>query len=109
VRFDQVDLLSDEMGSCGPFDTVTALHVLEHFREEDMYAVLAKLLRVTARRLIIAVPYEVGTPEPAYGHEQLFMREKLEAVGRWCIQQWGAGQAYYEECAGGLIYLDRVS
>ena len=46
VYFKQVDLLSDEMGSFGPFDTVTMLHVLEHFSEADMYGVLAKLLRL---------------------------------------------------------------
>ncbi len=109
VEFIQADLLSHEIASFRPFDTVTLLHVLEHFSETEMYRVLANLLGITTRRLVIAVPYEEGEPEAAYGHKQLFTREKLEAVGRWCIAQWGSGQMHYEDCAGGLIWLDRFS
>ncbi len=109
VEFTQADLLSYEIASFAPFDTVTLLHVLEHFSETEMYRVLANLLRITKRRLVIAVPFEEGEPEAAYGHEQLFTREKLEAAGRWCIAQWGSGQMQYEDCAGGLIWLDRFS
>ncbi len=107
VRFQQVDLLAESAASLPPFDTVTALHVLEHFTEADMYRVLSTLLKLTSRRLILAVPYESGQPEPAYGHLQLFTREKLEAVGRWCIEQWNGGMRSYENCAGGLLWVDR--
>ena len=87
---------------------MTALHILEHFPEPEMYQVLRNLLQVTARRLILAVPYEAGSPESAYGHEQLFSREKLEAVGTWCLQQIGEqGSVSYEECAGGMLVLER--
>ncbi len=107
VQFAQADLLADEIGAMSSFDMVTVLHVLEHFTETDMYRVLTNLLKITSRRLILAVPYEPGEPEAAYGHEQLFTREKLEAVGQWCIEQWGGGTMHCEDCAGGLLYVDR--
>lgn len=107
VEFRQGDLLSDDFNALGQFDTVTVLHVLEHFTEEDMYRVLANLLKVTSRRLIIAVPFEPGEAESAYGHEQLFTRDKLETVGRWCLEQLDGGHMNYEDCAGGLLFIDR--
>jgi ubiquinone/menaquinone biosynthesis C-methylase UbiE len=108
VQYIQADLLSDEFHMIGSFDTVTALHLLEHFTEENMYRVLANLLKVTARRLIIAVPYEQGEPEVLYGHEQLFSRTKLERVGQWCLQQWECkGRVRCEECEGGLLVVER--
>ncbi len=108
VRYIQGDLLADDLSAIGTFDTVTALHVLEHFTEQGMYRVLANLLKVTTHRLILAVPYEQGTPEVAYEHKQLFSRAKLEAVGAWCIQ-WlqGAGRVWYEDLAGGLLLIER--
>jgi len=108
VQYIQADLLSDDFHTIGNFDTVTALHLLEHFTEEDMYRVLGNLLKVTARRLIIAVPYEQDEPEALYGHEQLFSRAKLKAVGQWCLEQWGSRSGMWcEECEGGLLVVDR--
>ena len=109
VEFSQADLLADDFSIIGHFDTVTVLHVLEHFTETDMYRVLANLLKVTSHRLIIGVPYEPGEPETAYGHQQLFTRAKLEALGQWCLEQLGGGRMNYEDCAGGLLFLDRPS
>lgn len=108
VQFTPADLLAGDFTSIGCFATVTALHVLEHFSEEAIYRVLAKLLKVTGQRLIIAVPYEPGEPEAAYGHEQLFTRSKLEALGHWCLAQSGAGRATCEDCAGGLLLVDKA-
>jgi SAM-dependent methyltransferase len=109
VRFLQADLLADDVATLGTFETVTAIHLLEHFPESEMYRVLTNLLQLTSHRLIIAVPYEQGEPEVAYGHEQLFSRDKLEAVGQWCLQQLG-GQCRiaYEACAGCLLLIERV-
>ena len=108
VQFAHANLLTDDLNTPGYFDTVTALHVLEHFTEEDMYRVLKNLLKVTARRLILAVPYEQGEPEILYGHKQLFSRSRLEAVGHWCLQQWnGEGRMWCEECEGGLLIVER--
>jgi len=108
VRFRQADLLANDFSAVGRFETVTVLHVLEHFTEADMYRVLTNLLQVTVRRLIIAVPYEPGEPEVAYGHKQLFSRDRLEAVGQWCLAQLGGGRFRCEDCAGGLLFLDRL-
>jgi len=106
VQFAKADLLAKDFHTIGQFDTVTVLHVLEHFTEADMYRALANLLKVTSRRLIIAVPYEPGEPETAYGHEQLFSRDKLEVVGRWCLQQLGGGEMSCQYCVGGLLFID---
>ncbi len=109
IHFAQVDLLASDFGSIGRFDTVVALHVLEHFTEVDSYRVLANLLAVTAQRLIVAVPYEEGEPEQVYGHLQLFSPSKLKAVGEWCVQQLaGAARMQYEDCVDGLLVIERL-
>jgi hypothetical protein len=72
-----------------------------------MYRVLTNLLKATSHRLILGVPYEPGEPEAVYGHEQLFTRAKLEAVGKWCLEQIGSGQMSCEDCAGGLLFIDK--
>jgi SAM-dependent methyltransferase len=109
VRFAQADLLAHNFDALGRFDTVTALHILEHFSEGDMYQVLSNLLQVTSQRLILAVPYEHGKPETAYGHQQLFSPIKLQSVGNWCIQQLGGkGRMWYEDCVGGLLLIERM-
>lgn len=55
VQFVQADVLADDFPQLGQFDTVVALHVLEHFSQEEMYRALSNLLEVTTQRLIIAV------------------------------------------------------
>ena len=108
VRYEQADLLSETFPALGQFDTVTALHVLEHFSEQEMYRVLTNLLQVTVHRLILAVPYEQGEPTLAYGHQQLFTRPKLEAVGAWCLKQLqGAGRMFCDDFIGGLLLIER--
>jgi hypothetical protein len=109
VHFMQADLLASDFSELGRFDTVTALGVIEHFTEEEMYRVLANLLDVTAQRLLITVPYEQEL-EVIYEHKQLFTPEKLEAVGQWCVQQLGgASRIWCEECVGGLLLVERRS
>jgi len=110
VQFVQADVLADNFSSLGLFDTVVALHLLEHFSEVEMYCALTNLLKVTGQRLILAVPYEPGEPERVYGHKQLFTRAKLEAAGEWCLQQLGGlGSVSYEDCAGGMLVLERAA
>jgi SAM-dependent methyltransferase len=109
VRFLQADLLADTFDNIGEFDTVTALHILEHFSEEDMYRVLKNLLTVTKQRVLIAVPYEKDEPEIVYGHKQLFSQIKLEAIGVWCVQQLnGRGRMWYEDSADGLLVVEKL-
>lgn len=107
VHFAFADLLNKDFYKIGQFDTVTALHVIEHLTEEEMYRALNNLLRVTVHRLILAVPYE-NEPEAIYDHKQLFTRTKLEAIGDWCLQQLGGtGRMWCEECEGGLLLIER--
>ena len=108
VQFEQADLLADDFGLLGPFDTVTALAVLEHFSEAEMYRVLTNLLQLTTQRLIVTVPYEQEA-ETIYEHKQLFTREKLEHVGQWCLQALGGrGRMWCEECDGGLLLIEKL-
>ncbi len=109
VRFLQADLLANTFDNIGTFDTVTALHILEHFSEKDMYIVLKNLLAVTKHRLLIAVPYEKDKPEIVYGHKQLFSQRKLEAIGVWCVRQLnGKGMMWYEDSADGLLVIEKL-
>ena len=111
VHYLQADLRAEDFSAIGRFDTVTALHVLEHFTEEEMYQVLSNLLKVTTHRLICAVPYESGEPSQAFDHKQLFTRAKLEAVGAWCITQLqGAARMWYEDLPRetGLLLIERL-
>lgn len=108
VQFQQADLLDDDFVLLGEFDTVTALAVIEHFTEAEMYQVLTTLLRVTSRRLIVTVPYEQEA-ETIYEHKQVFTREKLERVGQWCLQTLnGKGRVWCEECDGGLLLIEKL-
>ena len=109
VQFMKADILANDFIKIGQFHTVTALHVLEHFSEQDTYNVLRNLLKVTQQRLILAVPYEKGEPEVAYAHLQLFSREKLEMLGRWCIEQLhGKARMWCEDFIGGLLLIERL-
>jgi len=82
---------------------------LEHLPEEQLPLAFEHLLQVTRHRLIVAVPYEAEATR-AYGHEQVFTREKLERWGKWCVESMrGAGQYWCEEVAGGLLVVDQFS
>ena len=106
VEYRQADLLTNDSENTGSFDTVTLLHVLEHFTEEEMYMVLSHLLPLVQHRLLIAVPYEEGVPEASYGHKQLFTPENLENVGKWCVEKMEYGTFRVEECVGGLLVVN---
>lgn len=104
----QLDLLSPRfIKELQTFDTVTAIHILEHLPEEQLPLALEHLLQVTRHRLIVAVPYEAEATR-AYGHEQVFTREKLERWGQWCVKSMSnVGRYWCEEVAGGLLVVDR--
>lgn len=107
IEFIQADLLADDLCHLGTFDTITALGVIEHFTEEEMYSVLTALLKMTNRRFIMTVPYE-EQPETIYEHQQTFTRQKLEAVGAWCVQHLGGNSRMWcEDCLGGLLLVER--
>jgi SAM-dependent methyltransferase len=107
VAFQQIDVLSEDFPKLGHFDTVTAMHLLEHLPEEDMPTALDHLLRVTKKRLLIAVPYEEQV-QALYGHYQAFTPEKLHQWGKWCVETFeGKGRYWYEELMGGLLIVER--
>jgi len=83
------------------FDTVTALHVLEHLPADEPAAALARLCAAARRRVIVAVPLE-RSPDAVYGHKQAFDLERLTALADR-VPGW-RGQAH--ECLGGWLVLE---
>jgi SAM-dependent methyltransferase len=61
-------------------DTVFAVHLLEHLPRGLDAAVLDEMLRVTRRRVVVAVPFE-DVPNPAWGHVRTFDLADLDALG----------------------------
>jgi SAM-dependent methyltransferase len=107
VTLRHIDVLSEDFPKLGRFDTVTAIHLLEHLAEEDMPTALDHLLQVTEKRLLIAVPYE-EQPQELYGHYQVFTPEKLHQWGNWCVERLGGnGRFWCEELLGGLLVVER--
>ena len=108
MTFTLLDLLSEDFLKQGSFDTVTAIHLLEHLTEQDIPTALAHLLKVTNKRLLIAVPYEEAA-QPLYDHQQIFTSEKLKRWGTWCVEQLkGKGRYWYEEVMGGMLIIERA-
>lgn len=110
LRFLQLDLLGTRfVEDLGTFDTVTAIHILEHLSEEQLPLAFEHLLQVTGHRLIVAVPYEQQATV-AYGHAQIFTQEKLEHWGTWCVELLeDRGRYWCEDVAGGLLIVERSS
>ena len=107
ITFMLKDLLATDFGNMGHCDTVTAIHLLEHLSEDEMPQAFDHLLRVTRRRLIISVPYEEQATL-AYGHQQVFTREKLETWGKWCVEYLQErGHFWCEDVMGGLLVVER--
>jgi SAM-dependent methyltransferase len=57
------------------------LHVLEHVPAPVSEQLLLEALRVTDRRVVVAVPVE-ARPDPVFGHVQVFDLPRLAALGR---------------------------
>ncbi len=107
VTLTLLDVLAEDFPKRENFDTVTAIHLLEHLTEQDMPVALTHLLQVTGKRLLIAVPYEEEA-QGLYGHQQVFTPVKLRFWGNWCIEQLkGKGQYWCEEVMGGMLVLER--
>jgi 2-polyprenyl-3-methyl-5-hydroxy-6-metoxy-1,4-benzoquinol methylase len=107
VTFSVQDVTSVDFAEMGVFDTVTAIHLLEHFSSEDTPNILSNLLTATRGRLVIAVPYEESL-QSLYGHRQVFTRDKLCRLGDWCVDRLGGrGESWCEDVSGGLLVVDR--
>lgn len=83
-------------------DVVLLVHLLEHLDVEHCRRAIDEALRVAARRVIIAVPYE-EEPTPAYGH--------LWTLSEADLRAWGAATTGWSwsvhEHLGGWLVLDR--
>lgn len=105
VRFVVADILTTEhkglISSMVPFDVVTAIHLLEHLEPQQTGIAIANLWKLTGRRLIISVPFE-EIPDKRFGHQQVFDRESLLAIG----QRLSTSYRYFEN-RGGWIVIDR--
>lgn len=83
------------------YDTVVALHLLEHLPEEHGAAVVAEMQRLARRRVVVAVPYE-DEPTAAYGHVRVFTSRTLVELA--CASGW---RWAVHEHHGGWLVLDR--
>jgi len=83
------------------YDTVLAVHLLEHLEESHAELVVAEMLRLARHRVVVAVPFE-DEPSAAYGHLRCFDLDVLNALGR------ASGWRYrtYEH-HGGWLVLER--
>ncbi|WP_069801989.1 class I SAM-dependent methyltransferase [Thermogemmatispora onikobensis] len=107
LRLEQQDLCQPAFLRLGQFDTVTAIHLLEHLEESELPLALSQLLKVTRRRLLIAVPYEEQA-QACYGHRQVFSPAKLQFWGKWCLEQLEEEAVYWcEDLLGGLLVIER--
>jgi Methyltransferase domain len=101
VAFGAADLTRRLPFATASFDTVTALHVVEHLPAECNLAALAELCRAAARRVVLAVPIE-RTPDAAYGHRQAFDMYRLATLAN-AVPGW-SGTAH--ELLGGWLVLE---
>ena len=99
------DVLSEDFPNVGAFDTVTAVHLLEHLTEDQMPVALTNMLSVTAKLLIVSVPYEDNL-QALYGHRQAFTLEKLRLWGQWCADRLAGGRFHCENIGGGLLIVE---
>lgn len=87
----------------GSADTVFAVHLLEHLPPGAARPVLAEMLRVTRRRVVVAVPYE-DEPDAAWGHVRTFDAGDLTELGE------SSGRAFeVTDHHGGWLVIDTAS
>lgn len=101
VEFVVGDILSDDLARLGRFDTVTCIHMIEHLTLDQTMPALINLWQLTHRRLIVGVPIE-ATPDPRFGHQQVFDLARLNALG----QELGGSYCTFEH-HGGWLVVDR--
>ncbi len=83
------------------YDTVVALHLLEHLPAEHGAAVLAEMQRLARRRVVVAVPFE-DEPTAAYGHVRVFTTQTLVEIAATSGWTWSVHEHH-----GGWLVLDR--
>jgi methyltransferase family protein len=88
----------------GAADTVTVLHLLEHLDASAAGSVLREAVRLTRRRVIVAVPFE-DLPRICYGHVQRFDVDTLRLIAD--ASRTSGVRAGVHEYHGGWLILDR--
>lgn len=83
------------------FETVLAVHLLEHLEPEHGEAVLREMMRLAARRVVVAVPFE-SEPTAAFGHVRVFCLDDLRRLGRASGWDFTCSEHH-----GGWLVLDR--
>jgi len=101
VAFRTFDLTRPLPFAAASFDTITALHVLEHLPADETVSALARLCRAGRRRVIVAVPLE-DSPDAVYGHKQAFDLDRLTVLANR-VPGW-RGRAH--EHLGGWLVLE---
>ncbi len=89
----------------GSFDTVTALHLLEHLPEHQSAEMLASLCGAARRRVVVAVPLE-PIPDPVYGHRQAFDLPRLASLGESLGESVPGWRGEAHEYLGGWLVLE---
>jgi hypothetical protein len=108
-----MQLIQDDLGTgtldeYRAFDTVIALHLVEHLIEADLYRMLTRLLQKTARRLVLAAPSMRKPTTESNALQQHYSHARLAAIGRWCLRQLGgAGHIRYEGVSDDLLIIER--
>ncbi|CAN3131271.1 Methyltransferase type 11 domain-containing protein [Mycobacterium sp. smrl_JER01] len=90
----------------GSADTVTALHLIEHLPPGAATAVLDEAVRLTRRRVVIAVPFE-DEPRQCYGHLQGFDLPGLRRIADDMVRRHRGLTVDVHEFHGGWLILDR--
>ncbi|HSX67192.1 mycofactocin oligosaccharide methyltransferase MftM [Nocardioides sp.] len=83
------------------YDTVVALHLLEHLPAEHGAAVVTEMQRLARRRVVVAVPFE-DEPTAAYGHVRVFTARTLIEIAIASGWSWTVHEHH-----GGWLVLDR--
>jgi len=83
------------------FDTVMAVHLLEHLEPDHGAAVLVEALRLARSRVFVAVPFE-DAPTAVFGHVRTFGLDDLCHLGAASDWAWSAYEHH-----GGWLVLDR--
>lgn len=104
VTFRAYDITCRPPFAAASFDTVTALHVLEHLPADETVVALERLCRLGRRRVVVAVPLE-QTPDSVYGHQQGFDLDRLTALAKR-MPGW-RGEAH-EHLGGWLVLEPRI-
>jgi hypothetical protein len=102
------NVLDPRFHELGSFDTVVAVHLIEHLTDEQVTTAMANMFGVTTHRLIVAVPYDERT-QHLYNHQQLFTPAKLRRLGEWSVEYLGGGRFLCEDVSGGLLIIERAN